>query len=544
MKSPIKVVDVFAGPGGLGEGFSALTHGSDQDRRHPFKITISAEMDPVARETLRLRAFYRQFPDAAHVPDEYFDYLANPTSKAFEILSERFPEEWTEADGEALQLELGKEDDDAKLYRLLDTRIDENSDWILVGGPPCQAYSLMGRARNQGKDDYVAEEDHRHLLYREYLKIIQKKRPAVFVMENVKGLLSSTLDGAPIFDRILEDLSDPDLAMEHRPSAKGQGYRLYSMLTGECYSRDKTLARIDPRSFILRAEEYGVPQRRHRIFILGVREDIDPDFDLVLPKSERPVPSLRTVIGDLPPLRSGLSRRGGTSPDTYELWSREVINQAELVATALHETGSDTLFEAKFDEIREVLTKTANSLRTRNEPLERRHQPEKTLHSAMDSDVPRTLVDWLSNDRLRSVANHETRAHIAEDFGRYLFCAAWASVEKHSPKSSEFPQELAPAHKNWSSGKFADRFRVQPEHTTATTITSHISKDGHYFIHYDPAQCRSLTVREAARVQTFPDDYFFMGPRTQQYHQVGNAVPPFLARQIADLVFRILENSD
>jgi DNA (cytosine-5)-methyltransferase 1 len=128
------------------------------------------------------------------------------------------------------------------------------------------------------------------------------------------------------------------------------------------------------------------------------------------------------------------------------------------------------------------------------------------------------------------------------DLRRYVFAAAFAKVFGRSPKGhQEFELAgLKPAHKNWESGKFADRFRVQLGDRPATTVTSHIAKDGHYFIHPDPWQCRSLTVREAARLQTFPDNYFFMGNRTQQYHQVGNAVPPMLAAMIAQVVHEML----
>jgi DNA (cytosine-5)-methyltransferase 1 len=153
------------------------------------------------------------------------------------------------------------------------------------------------------------------------------------------------------------------------------------------------------------------------------------------------------------------------------------------------------------------------------------------------------LKSWLVDKRLTRFPNNETRSHMLSDLGRYFFASLYGKVAKVSPKASEFPHELSPQHRNWRSGKFADRFRAQLWNGPATTVTSHISKDGHYFIHPDPAQCRSLTVREAARLQTFPDNYFFKGNRTQQFVQVGNAVPPFLAYRIAKALHGLLEAS-
>ena len=504
----IPVVDIFAGPGGLGEGFSAF--GAGADGRHPFKIAVSAEKEANASKTLRLRAFFRQF-EHGHVPRSYYDYVAGRITQPW---TESTKAEWKQACDEALQLELGKQEDDERLFgRIRSQALTGDVPWVLIGGPPCQAYSLVGRARNKGVVGYKAEEDPRHFLYRHYLEIIRRFRPSIFVMENVKGILSSRVGGELVFPRILEDLE--------RPGGKGGArYRILPLV-----SSDGTFATCpaDPKpgDFLLKAEQLGVPQARHRVVLLGVREDV-PVFNarLMTPSNRRY--SVADVIRGLPMLRSSFTDR---DDEDWGLLASKVFADAARAAERTQPEASARLRDLQ----QRVLTQRDPGSGSR------------WTRRAGRGRLPEHLSSWLLDPKVGGQLNHEVRGHMAADLARYAYAAAYANIHGRSPRGAEeFPKALHPSHQNWKSGKFVDRFKVQLWDAPSSTVTSHLSKDGHYFIHPDALQLRSLSVREAARLQTFPDNYFFEGPRSAQFQQVGNAVPPWMARGIAETVHSVL----
>mgnify|MGYP006291033397 FL=1 len=497
----IPVIDLFAGPGGLGEGFSSLSS---------FKVVLSIEKDLAAHRTLELRNFYRQF-EKHNVPDEYYQYLSNNITR--EKLFSSFPAEAEAACAESWLAELGKTDEE-----IVDKRIElalNGADyWVLIGGPPCQAYSIAGRSRNGG----INATDKRAYLYKEYLRIIAKHKPSVFVMENVKGLLSARSKGTNFFQKIIEDLSKPSRLNSNASLNDKYDYILFSLSESSVFSQ-KSISEGLPEDFIVRSENYGIPQARHRIFICGIQGNYKHIIPEVLQK-QTPV-SVRKVISDLPRVRGGLSKIKDSS-----------LSWVKILTSLKSEDWMQTDSKEIDDKIKKIILKTIKLVK----PPKYDRGSERIRYKTK-SEYKR---EWFCDPNLDVVCNHSTRGHLVDDLKRYFFAACFALVKQKSPYLRDFPIKLLPNHSNvqkaLQGSYFPDRFRVQLANKPASTITSHISKDGHYYIHYDPTQCRSLTVREAARLQTFPDNYFFEGPRTEQYKQIGNAVPPLLALQIAQIM--------
>ena len=520
---PLKVIDLFAGPGGLGEGFSAYRTPAGHQA---FKIALSIEKEASAHRTLTLRSFFRQFDDG-EAPESYYAFLRGELGTSPEDELYRLPElrgAVEHAHHEAQAIELGVTNQET-IYRKVRESLG-GEDFILIGGPPCQAYSLVGRSRNQGDKSrtYDPDQDHRNFLYKEYLRIIAKFQPVAFVMENVKGMLSARTAAGPVFPKIRADLMDPckSSGIDADTGKREHRYKIFSFVVGpsnDLFGEDKN-EELQPRDFVIKAEDYGIPQARHRVILLGLREDIAEQVTPLQLQPQNQQLTVRDAISGLPALRSGLSKE----IDDPLKWVRIPQETAASLRFARNEI--DHRAVKKIFDGPALLDKGLS-------------RGQEFGLVADYSALPPHLRKWYADPRLTGyVTNHSSRSHIAADLSRYWFASTYRLAVGKSPKATEFPRELWPAHANFGSGKFADRFRVQGWDAPSTTITSHVSKDGHYFIHPDPNQMRSLTVREVARLQTFPDNYHFVGNRTEQYTQVGNAVPPLLSISLAETVWR------
>lgn len=397
-------IDIFAGAGGLSEGF----------QRNGYIPVAHVEMKKEACLTLKTRECFYYLKKHGRIED-YKNYLRREITR--DELYAMVPETVLNSVINETMSEEGMPALFDRIDQLMEVQGIENID-VLVGGPPCQAYSLVGRARS--KTSMVG--DPRNYLYMLYCEVLEKYRPKIFVFENVPGLL--TANGGSYFDDMRERFRKAGYFLEYR---------------------------------ILNSKEYGVLQNRRRVIVIGWREGTDFTYPELDKKEQKYL--VDDLFSDLPYIEPGESR------NVYKCKSTEYLRES--------------------------------GIRTEDDIL--------TLHQARPN---------LERDR-------KIYRQVIE---------AWNNGQKRL-KYTELPEELC-THNNRTA--FLDRFKVVAKDMPyAQTMVAHISKDGHYFIHPDIKQARSISVREAARIQSFPDNYFFEGGRTASFLQIGNAVPPLMASAIA-----------
>jgi len=400
MEKKFTFIDLFAGCGGLTEGFY----------KQNFRSLTHVEYDHFACESLRTRM-------------KYYGYSEKEISVIEKDITDVGIVEQIEATTNKLEVD------------------------VLIGGPPCQSFSSLGRA----KDQNGMQNDPRNYLFETYEMILNHFKPKIFVFENVTGLLTAKLGGKKILDQILKRL--------------GKHYKLIN----------------DESKMVLNSCHYGVPQIRRRVILIGVRKNI---------KAEP------TEVYD------GIIKTHFT-PESSRI---ERSNKKKYV------TVKDAIYDLPFIKPGEGEKRRSHKVKIWNEYLSKIRRKDDTL-----------LLD------------HVSRTHNEKDRKRYH------EMSKNKWTFNEL-LEKKPSLNHIKRRVFNNSYVVQFWDKPARTIIAHLYKDGNQFIHPDYKQERTLTSREAARLQSFPDDFEFVGSRTQQYKQIGNAVPPLMAEAIAKSIKKILSN--
>jgi DNA (cytosine-5)-methyltransferase 1 len=408
MSKGLNYIDLFAGAGGLSEGFV----------RAGFNPIAHVEMDAAACYSLKTRSAYHFLKENGKI-DDYIEYLKGAITR--DELYSLVPKEILES---VINLSIGKEYND-QIFKGIERQTKEVD--LIIGGPPCQAYSLVGRARSANG----MKTDPRNYLFYEYAKYLNRYNPKLFVFENVLGLKSANKGSyfksmLSVFDKLGYEVAD----------------------------------------FVFQADNFGVLQKRKRVVLIGFKRELNltlPDFQpIFLPQHQ-----VKNIFEDLPPLRAG---EGVDKYVEYQGNSNEYLGQS---------------------------------------------------HIRNDTNV---------------LTQHVARPHTLQDKEIYRIAVELWETKGERLNYTHLPEQLK-THSNRHS--FFDRFKVVASNLESShTVVAHIAKDGHYYIHPDILQNRSISVREAARLQSFPDDFYFEGVkegknRTASFKQIGNAVPPLMAYKLA-----------
>ncbi len=404
MTKKLNYIDLFAGAGGLSEGFI----------REGFHPVAHVEMSKEACDTLKTRLAFHHLNQNKKLKT-YFSYLKNEISR--EELWEKIPDE-------IIQSVINDEISGKTIWNIfkqIDEQLDSRKVDLIIGGPPCQAYSLIGRSR----DPNGMKGDKRNYLFRHYAEFLIRYKPKYFVFENVLGLLSAGTK--KYLNEMLQLFSEIGYSTDHK---------------------------------VLSAEEYRVLQRRRRVIIIGRKGKAKFNF-----------PELKT---------------------TENKWQIK----------------SDLFYD-----------------------LPKLKPGQKMPIAKYNNPINEYLLETETRNGVDFTTQHFTRKHNERDLEIYSIAIdKWLNGKKRL-KYNELPKRLQ-THKNILA--FLDRYKVIDPTGHSHTVVAHIAKDGHYYIYPDLKQVRSISVREAARIQSFPDDYFFEGGRTAAFKQIGNAVPPLMARAIAN----------
>lgn len=420
LEKTITYIDLFAGAGGLSEGFV----------REGYLPTAHIERDKNACSTLSTRIAYHYLKNQNKL-QVYDNYLRKSINR--NELYAQIPKELinTVINHEISEISL------SSIFNTINQNLEDNHQNkvdLIIGGPPCQAYSIAGRARIRDEDQ--KNKDPRRFLYKLYIQFLAEYKPKVFLFENVPGILSAKdIDKRLFIEKMREDFDENGYIMQHQ---------------------------------ILNATDYGVLQNRNRVFIIGWLKNLNLSYPK-FPKISIPNANVSTdLLNDLPKLNAGQYW------DSYKYLTKP------------------SEYLSKFE------------IRNEND-----------------------LLTW-----------HISRPNNQNDLEIYQLAIKKWFDEKKRLLYTDLPERLK-TQKNQDS--FLNRFSVVEGNMPSThTMVAHIAQDGHYYIHPDIKQLRSITVREAARIQSFPDNYFFEGYRTNAFTQIGNAVPPLVAQTIAKKLKEIL----